>query len=320
MKLAVGTSTPAATIHAKNHNSAGSATLLVEDSAGNNIHNTLSSGYMQWGNNETLPRIYQTTTAGSSPNYTGGGLSIEGFFEAGASYDILGVTHLSETDGSDGPFSVLKVTGTHAPTSGSGDYVSIKVAPTINQTGTHSGDGFGIQVVPALTSIGDKYYAYYTAVNSSDAFGFAQAGSNSKNYFEGKVGIATSSPGTELHVVGTTSTTHLTGIGSSPTIGSLNSAIVGTGASASITGTDTGFLVTLTTGTGISTFGDWGTITLASSYGDIPVAMISCNNSFAAIHGKPGVRGTTTSTLTISAWSSLSNSTTYIWNIHVIGK
>jgi len=324
MKLAVGTSTPAATLHAKNHNDAGSATLLVENSSGNNIHSTLSSGYMQWGDNETLPRIYQTGTTGGSVGYTKGGLTVEGFFDVGSSYEILGITHLEQSDGSDGPFSVLKLTGTHSPSSGAGDYVSIKIAPTINQTGTHTGDGYGIQVVPTLTAIGDYYVAYYAAVNNASAYGFAQAGGSSLNYFEGFTGFGTILPSAPLEVEGIAKVTHLVGNSGTPSYTLGASSIVGTGATLSIVGTDLGFEATLITGTGPSSVGTMFTITFDTAFStNAPVVIFSERDLNSATYNstiKPYVNSTSTTNFTFNNISALTASTTYKWSFIVIGK
>jgi len=323
MKLAVGTATPAATIHARNHNSAGSATILAENSSGNDIVKVLSSGYTQWGDNESLPRIYETTTAGGSVSYTGGGLTIEGIHSAAGTYDILGITHASISDGSDGPFSVLKVVGTHAPSSGAGDYVSIKVAPTINQTGTHTGDGYGVQVAPTLTAIGDTYTAFYAAVDDASAYGFVQEGNNSINYFDGNTGIGTTSPSTKLEVVGETTSTHFVGNSATPSYTLGSSSIVGSGATLTLVGTDAGFEATLITGTTISSVGTMFTVTFDSAYTVAPVVVFSERDLNSATYGptvKPYVNSTSTTNFTFNNIQTLTASTTYKWSFIIIGK
>lgn len=323
MKLAVGTSTPAATLHAKNHNDAGSSTLLVENSSGNNIHNTLSSGYMQWGDNESLPRIHQSTIVGTQ-SYTGGGLTIEGFFEAATSYEVLGITHLEVTDGSDGPFSVVKIEGSHAPTSGAGDYVSLKIAPTINQTGTHTGDGYGIQVAPTLTAIGDTYVAYLAAVDDASAYGFVQEGDASINYFDGDTGVGTTTPTAKLDVTGTTRSTHFRGKTSTPSYTLGSSTVVGSGASLTLVGTDAGFEATLTTGSPISAVGTMFTVTFNTAYDtNAPVVTFSnrdLNSATSESTVKPYINSTATTNFTFNNVAALTASTTYKWSFIIMGK
>ena len=324
MKLAVGTSTPAATLHARNHNSAGSATILAENSSGNDILKVLSSGYTQWGDNESLPRIYQTTSTGSSVSYTGGGLTVEGFVTAGASYDVFGITHTAISDGSDGPFVVQKIQGTHAPSSGAGDYVSLKIAPTINQTGTHTGDGYGIQVAPTLTAIGDKYVAYLAAVDNADAYGFAQEGDASLNYFDGFTGFGTTTPSAPLEVEGDAKVTHLVGNSGVPSYTLGSSSIVGSGAALTLVGHDTGFEATLTTGTGVSSIGTIFTITFAEAFTtNAPVVTFSARDLNSALEGptvKPYVNSTSTTNFTFNNITALTSSTTYKWSFTVVGK
>jgi len=114
-----------------------------------------------------------------------------------------------------GTKNALNVSGTFAPSSGSAIANSILVAPTINQTGTSSGVTRGIYINPTLTSAVDF---------------------------------------TSLEVVGTTQTNHLQGRGSTPTI-TVNTTTCGSGATASVAGTDLGFEVTLNFGTGPSSSG-----------------------------------------------------------------
>jgi len=59
---------------------------------------------------------------------------------------------------------------------------------------------------------------------------------------------------TALEVVGTTQTNHVQGRGSAPSV-TVNTAYAGTGATATVSGTDLGFEVTLNTGSGTGTGG-----------------------------------------------------------------
>lgn len=323
-KLAVGSSSPNANLHGKSHNDSGSTILLAENSSGNDIVKILSSGRLQFGDNESLPRIYQTATTGGSVSYTSGGLTAEGAFSAAGTYDIFGITHTSVSDGSDGPFSVLKISGTHAPTSGSGDYVSIKVAPTINQTGTHTGDGYGVQVAPTLTAIGDDYIAFFAAVDNASAFGFVQEGDAAFNYFDGYTGFGTTTPSSPLEVEGDAKVTHVVGNSGVPSYTLGSSSIVGSGASLTLVGHDTGFEATLVTGTGVSSVGTIFTITFAEPYiTNAPVVVFSERDLGAAFYGptgQPYVNSTSTTNFTFNNVVALTSSTTYKWSFITVGK
>ena len=321
-KLAVGTSTPGATLHAKGPNNTGSTALLVENSSGNNIHSTLTSGYFQFGDNESLPRIYQSGTVGGAVGYTRTGLTIQGAFAPSDTYDILGITHTAVSDGTDGPYCILKLSGTHSPIADTGEYVGLKISQVINQTGSNNGESFGIQVAPTLTSIGYKYTGILVAVNDVDSFGFAQEGSSAINYFDGSLGIGTVSPSTALQVVGSTTSTHFIGGGSAPSVAVGSSSVVGTGGNASVSGTDTAFTVTLNVGSGSPTSGTAFTVTFNTAYASAPIATFSANstdtaNDYATY--KPYVT-TTTTTLEFTVFGSLTASTTYKWNFINIGK
>lgn len=222
----------------------------------------------------------------------------------------------------DGPHSILKLVGTYSPSSGSsGIYAGILINQTIDQTGTFSGDSYGIFVAPDLTSVEGNYTAIAVSVDDPNAYGFVQSGSSGINSFAGFTGIGTVAPSTELHVVGTTTTEHLVGSGSTPTVSLGAAGVVGTGATASVSGTDTGFAVTLNTGTGVSSMGVMFAITFAEAYATAPIVVTTPANSNAGqASGHYITSSTTTGFSSAKTTAILSSSQTYIWNYHVIGK
>lgn len=325
MKLAVGTSTPAATLHAKNHNSAGSSTLLTENSSGNNIFQVLSSGYSQWGDNESLPRIYQTTATGGSVSYTAGGLTMQGFHTEAGTYHIFGIDHTDNEITTDGPYSVLRIEGAYTGASGATDYRSVSIAPTINQTGTATGDMVGVLVSPTLTSIaaGAFWASFYDTADDANAYGVYQAGLSSSNYFAGTVGIGTLAAASKLHVEGTTESTHYKGNSATPSYTLGSSSTVGTGATLTIVGTDAGFEATLITGTSITTVGTLFTITFDSAYDLSPIVTFSprdLNSAASATVNYPYVNSTSTTNFTFNNLIQMTESTTHKWSFAVIGR
>lgn len=325
MKLAVGASTPLATLHAKNHNSAGSLTLLAENSSGNDIFKVLSSGYTQFGDNESLPRIYQTATTGGSVSYTSGGLTAEGFHSAGGTYDVFGITHTETLDTTDGPYNVLRISGAYTGASGATDYNSVRINPTINQTSTATGDMSGVLVSPTITSLasGGTYAAFRTTVDHANAFGIHQSGASSLNYFAGFTGFNTVAPVYPLEVEGVAAATKLVGNSSTPSYTLGSSTVVGTGATCTVVGTDVGFEVTLTTGTGISLIGTILTLTFSSAYPASPVVVFSprdLNSATAGLVNAPYINSTSTTNFTFNNLVALTESTTFKWSFIIIGK
>lgn len=114
---------------------------------------------------------------------------------------------------------------------------------------------------------------------------------------------------------------HLIGTGTSPTVAVGGATIAGTGATASISGTDSGFIVTLNTGTGTSAAGVMLTVTFATAYGAAPVATVSANNELGAAAFSDGLHSNaTTTTLVFTGVGVLTASQTYKWNVTVTGK
>lgn len=321
-KLAVGSTSPAATLHAKCHNDAGSATILAENNSGNDIIKVLSSGYIQLGDNETTPRFWQSTYAGSAVSYTGEGFTFHGGI-SNSTADAFGIYHL-EASPTSGTTALAHLTGSFGPSSGSATYTGIRLTQTINQTGSANGNTYGIIVDPTLTAVTTGFYGVFLPYSSSLAYGIYQDGSLTRNFFAGKVGINDSTPSSELEVSGTTKSTKFVGNSSTPTYTLGSSSIVGTGAACSVVGTDAGVEVTLTTGTSISSVGTMFTITFSSAYStNAPVVVFSPSDLNAATYDstiKPYVSSTSTSAFNLSNISTLTASTTYKWSFHIIGK
>ena len=322
-KLAVGSTSPAATLHAKCHNDAGSATILAENNSGNDIIKVLSSGYIQLGDNETTPRFWQSTYASSSPSYTADGFTFRGQITSSTS-DVFGIYHAASAV-TTAANNIAHIVGSFNPSSGSATYTGLRITQTIDQTGTANGDTYGIIIDPTLTTVGaGGYYSIFLPTNNASAYGIYQDGALSPNFFAGKVGINDSTPSSELEVSGTTKSTKFVGNSSTPTYTLGSSSIVGTGAACSVVGTDAGVEVTLTTGTSISSVGTMFTITFSSAYStNAPVVVFSPSDLNAATYDstiKPYVSSTSTSAFNLSNISTLTASTTYKWSFHIIGK
>lgn len=322
--MVVGTTTAAATLHARCHNSIGAATLLAENASGNDIFDVLSSGYIKLGDNESLPRFYQSTTAGGAVSYTGLNFTIESGLDS-TSTEGIGLIHTSNGSTS-GTLRGTVIKGTFAPTSGTASYASLYVAPTINQTGGSSGDVYGIILSPTLTSLGSAgYKGVFLPYSNASAWGIYQDGALTPNHFAGGVIINSSgltAPTYELEVEGTTAAEHFVGISDAPAIAVGASSVVGTGGNASLSGTDAGFRVTLNTGTGVSAGGTAFTVTFDTPYTNAPIAVFSSGNTNAAneFDTYRPYCDTTTTELTFIPFAALSSSTTYKWDFIIIGK
>ena len=92
----------------------------------------------------------------------------------------------------------------YAPTSsGTGVLKGLYVGGTINQTGGHTGDTWGIHVDPTLTAVGGTYYGLDISANSARAKGVYQSGSSTTNNFAGSTRFgSTSAPARTLDVTG----------------------------------------------------------------------------------------------------------------------
>lgn len=142
----------------------------------------------------------------------------------------------------------------------------------------------------------------------------------------GNVGINTTSPTDRLTVNGNITATnatvkslHFTGMGGAPTYALGPSSVVGTGASVTIAGTDAAFTITLNTGTGVSSNGTILNITTTADFPTAPVPVFSNANS-STIGTTVYMAGTGQHSITMSNTTALASSTTYIWNVILIGR
>jgi len=106
---------------------------------------------------------------------------------------VLNVTNEYNTDKTSGTFDGINETLGFAPTSGTAVFNGINLVQTINQTGGANGITRGLYVNPTLTAAAD-YRGVEVANNSG--FGVYQSGASASNYFAGKLGVGTSTPGT----------------------------------------------------------------------------------------------------------------------------
>jgi len=102
---------------------------------------------------------------------------------------------------------VMRFTNTWAPTSGSRFFKPIMIIPTINQTGTSTGNTWGIEIAPTLTALTGTYYAVDIAANHTSARGIYQSGSSTVNNFVGGIAAGTTSApnaSAQIDIVSTT--------------------------------------------------------------------------------------------------------------------
>lgn len=73
------------------------------------------------------------------------------------------ITHSGTWTITAGVINAQNIGGTFAPSSGSGEYAAVNVSSTINQTGTASGDIYGLKYEPTVTSALGRHTAIYIA-------------------------------------------------------------------------------------------------------------------------------------------------------------
>lgn len=133
----------------------------------------------------------------------------------------------------------------------------------------------------------------------------------------GNVAINKITASAKLDVNGDVAAVHYKGNSATPTFtpnGATNS-ILGTGYSLTITGNDAHMIVTITTGTGITTSGTIGSIVFAQPYGVIPTAVSSPGNVNALAAHAVSVNCTNGNDMLLFSSANLSPSTDYIYNI-----
>lgn len=80
----------------------------------------------------------------------------------------------------------LKVSGGTSASSGTAGVTGVEVANVINQSSTATGDSYGVNVNPTLTSLLGGYKGINIGYSNSLAYGIYQSGSATKNIFVGK--------------------------------------------------------------------------------------------------------------------------------------
>lgn len=191
-RLIVGGTSPFATIHAKGAVS-GNNVFLAEDDSGNDLFKIFKTGVTQYGNNETEPTIFPSSSIGTL-SLTGTGLTFRGITGQTTGLDTFGFTNSEGVIGTTDNFALIRAGGSFSPTTNSASFSSLVVSPTINQTGTSSGPTYGIQFAPTLTAITGTHYQLYSATSNTGAYFLYQSGANTKNYLAGATGIGASSP------------------------------------------------------------------------------------------------------------------------------
>jgi hypothetical protein len=143
----------------------------------------------------------------------------------------------------------------------------------------------------------------------------------------GLIGMGDTSPEEKLDVDGNVKALHYIGQSTAPGVVKGADNVVGTaasGATVSLSGTDAGFEVTLTTGSaGISTTGDLFTVTFNAAYGAAPVVVYSASNAAAGSYPLTGYTYSTATTTTVvltNAVTNLTDETDYKWSFVVMGK
>lgn len=185
-RFAVGTASPAAALHGRSWNDTGASVLLLENSSANDIINVTSNGYLKFGINESLPRIYQTQTIGGTVTYTAGGLTFQGHLDS-STQDAFGFLTASIAQ-STGTFNTINILGGITAASGNANYNQINLKPTINQEDVAEGTARSIYVDPILTNVLD-YRGIVLNFDSAFAWGIYQSGATTNNFFEGTVTI-----------------------------------------------------------------------------------------------------------------------------------
>lgn len=244
-----------------------------------------------------------------------------------------------------GTQNAISLEGNFIPTSGTAAFRALNFPNTINQTGGANGQVNFVSITPTYTSAADVIAYDYAPVSGSPTSHLVWRNVSGNLLFGGSTitastrvdqrGLGTTSStinhrwGNSSNDVlasltddGTMSLTHLTGVGSAPTISAGTGA--GTGPTVSVTGTDLGGYITITTGTLPAATTTVATITFSKTYTSAPrcVALSPAGVNSAGLSGLSMVyvdqSAITTTTFTITSGTSLAASTTYKWYYHVI--
>lgn len=235
---------------------------------------------------DVLTSIYGPAGSGTTSPWTGSGpLTIDWSICEGDAITLVGAGTHTITHSKPIPLKSLLVGVTNSGGSGTLAWSGVTV-------------DWGPGGAPLLPADGTTIYLLFECVTTSLILGRRWYGADGFN------------------VVGS----HLVGYGTAPTIAV--GAGGGTGATASIVGTDVGGEITLNTGTTPSTGATAVTVTFHRAFGSAPFVSLSPANANAALlSGVTAVYITaTTTTFVITTGSTgLTGSVTYKWNFGVIG-
>lgn len=224
----------------------------------------------------------------------------------------------------------------------SANRAGVNVAPASLAADWHVGgwqrvDGLGLfrgagSATASTTAAGIRLYNTTStetwnlaAKDGGDAALYDNSGTEAWTFEDGgALGIGDTSPEEKLDVNGNVKALHYIGQSTAPAIAAGGSTVVGSGVSATLSGTDAGFEVSLTTGsTGISTTGVMFTVTFDAAYGSAPVVVYSASNANAGAYVLTGYTYSTATTTTVTltnATSNLAAETLYKWSFVVMGK
>ena len=90
------------------------------------------------------------------------------------------------------------ITGFAPTASGTNTFTGVEVAPTINQTGEHTGISYGVRLNPTLTSAADWRSIQ---IDNASGYGIYQSNSGADNFFNGQVGIGATPNGSNILTV-----------------------------------------------------------------------------------------------------------------------
>lgn len=204
-RLVVGHTTATAVLHGRGANDVSDNVVLAENFSGNDVLGIYATGNTKWGDNETWPYVHQTPTAGGTTSYTSNGLTFESSLVATTGVDLFSFNHASNNNSTGGPYSIVKSTGTWAPTSGSAIYNSITASPTINVTSTATGKANmfsgtptitqatgGVNIfnaAPTVTAVSGGLRGYYSDIASGSGIYQLYMDGTAQSRFDGQVGI-----------------------------------------------------------------------------------------------------------------------------------
>jgi hypothetical protein len=203
-----------------------------------------------------------------------------------------------------------KVGGTYNPTitSGGAVYSGLGIVHTINGTST-GGKAAGL----AIASI--------TNTLSGGSIYLIDAGTTTTDYWTGYTSFFTVDVAGNLIAAGSIISPHHLGSGSAPAITAGTGA--GTSPAISLSGTDAGGRISITTGSSPSTSADACTVSFNTAFGATPNVVISPANAAAAALSGTGaiyLNGQSASQFKLTVGpTALAASTTYLWNFVVVG-